>query len=452
MSATESQYIDIYEKYREVIFSNGASLLNDCRENAYKWFKTNGLPTSRDELYRHSKIKDLFDFDYGLNLNRLKFPTPDNLFHCDVPINSYLCFLVDEYFMFSDASRLCWDELMSKGVLIGSLREAAENHPELVATYYHQSKGIDKDSLVAFNTMFTQDGFFLYVPDGVVIENPIQLICVSNASVPAISNPRNLIVLGNNAKASLLMCEHTMSDRESLANFVTEVFVGDNSYFDYYKLESSGNKSVSLDSFFLSQGKDSNVLINDMTLQNGFSRNNLKIDLNGMGAELALCGMVIGDAEQHVDNYTVVNHNVPNCTSKELFKYVLNDASVGAFSGRVYVAKDAQKTAAYQTNKNICVGKEAKMFTEPQLEIYADDVKCSHGASTGQMDETALFYLRSRGIPEAEAKMLLMFAFVSDVIENIRIDSLQDKIRLMVEKRFRGELPQCKGCNVRCGS
>jgi Fe-S cluster assembly protein SufD len=233
---------------------------------------------------------------------------------------------------------------------------------------------------------------------------------------------------------------------------VTEVFVGDNSYFDYYKLESSGNKSVSLDSFFLSQGKDSNVLINDMTLQNGFSRNNLKIDLNGMGAELALCGMVIGDAEQHVDNYTVVNHNVPNCTSKELFKYVLNDASVGAFSGRVYVAKDAQKTAAYQTNKNICVGKEAKMFTEPQLEIYADDVKCSHGASTGQMDETALFYLRSRGIPEAEAKMLLMFAFVSDVIENIRIDSLQDKIRLMVEKRFRGELPQCKGCNVRCGS
>lgn len=448
MSTTESQYIDIYEKYSETIFKNGVAVMNDCRQIAFDYFKDNGFPNSRAELYRHSKIKELFDFDYGLNLNRVKFPTSNNLFHCDVPINSYLCFLVDEAFYLPEKSKLEWDDLAKKGILIGSIREMAQKYPDLVSSYYHKAFGEKMDALVAFNTMFSQDGFFFYVPDGVVIDNPIQLICVSNANLPAISNPRNLVVVGDNAKASVLMCAHSLSDVESLSNGATEVFVGENAHFDYYKLESTNAKSVSLSSFVLKQKKNSNVLINDMTLQNGFSRNNISVDLDGEGAELTLCGMVIGDGEQHTDNHTVVNHNVPNCVSKELFKYVLNDASKGAFSGRVFVAKDAQKTAAYQTNKNICVGKDAKMFTEPQLEIYADDVKCSHGASTGQMDETALFYLRSRGIPEAEAKMLLMFAFVNDVIENIRIDSLQDKIKLMVEKRFRGESSLCKGCNA----
>lgn len=448
MSATESQYIDIYENYRDTIFKNSVSALNDCRQSAYDFFKTHGFPNSRDELYRHSNIKQLFDVDYGLNLNRVKFPIPNNLFHCDVPINSYLCFLIGEELFLSDKSRLNWSELKDKGVLIGSLREMALSHTDLINEYFNKAYADTLDALVAFNSMFSHDGLFLYVPDGVVIEHPIQLICVSNASVPAISNPRNLIVVGNNAKVNLLMCAHSMTDVQALANSVTECFVGENAHFDLYKLESTNDKSVALNSLCVNQKSNSNVLINDMTLQNGFSRNNICVNLNGEGADLNLCGMVIGDANQHVDNHTVVNHNVPNCSSKELFKYVLNDASVGAFSGRIFVAKDAQKTAAFQSNKNICVGKEAKMFTEPQLEIYADDVKCSHGASTGQMDDTALFYLRSRGISEMEAKMLLMFAFVNDVIDNIRIDSLQDKIRLMVEKRFRGESSLCKGCNA----
>ena len=169
---------------------------------------------------------------------------------------------------------------------------------------------------------------------------------------------------------------------------------------------------------------------------------------SGGHAVAHLCGMAIADKKQSVDNHTFIDHAVPHCTSNELFKYVLNDSSTGSFSGRILVREGAQKTSAYQTNRNLCATKEAHMYTKPQLEIYADDVKCSHGATVGQLDENALFYLRSRGIPEAEARMLLMFAFTNDVIENVRMDALKDRLRQLVEKRFRGELDKCAGCNI----
>ena len=189
-------------------------------------------------------------------------------------------------------------------------------------------------------------------------------------------------------------------------------------------------------------------MTNVITLQNGLTRINIEIDLNGRNCETELCGMVIGDKKQNVDNFTSVLHNQPDCHSQELFKYVLDDLAKGAFTGKLYVAKDAQKTAAYQTNRNILLNRTAKMRTKPQLEIYADDVKCSHGATIGQLDDKALFYMRSRGIPFEEARLLLMFAFTADVIENIRIDALKDRMKMLVEKRLRGELSKCEGCVI----
>jgi Fe-S cluster assembly protein SufD len=239
-----------------------------------------------------------------------------------------------------------------------------------------------------------------------------------------------------------------MDEVRFLSNRVTEVFVGENASYEHYKLENTHVKTTNLSTLLIEQKKSSNVLANVITLHNGVTRNSIEIDLNGEHCETLLCGMVLADKKQQVDNFTYILHNKPDCHSNELFKYVLDDESKGGFTGKILVATDAQKTSASQTNKNILLKTTAKMNTKPQLEIYADDVKCSHGATIGQLDETAKFYMQSRGIPEAEAKLLLMFAFTNDVIENIRIHSLKDRIKLLVEKRLRGELSKCEGCII----
>src|ERR1035437_8556609 len=239
-----------------------------------------------------------------------------------------------------------------------------------------------------------------------------------------------------------------MDDVRFLSNRVTEVFVGENASYEHYKLENTHVKTTNLSTLLIDQKTSSSVLTNVITLHNGVTRNSIEIGLDGEHCETLLCGMVITDKKQQVDNFTYIMHNKPNCDSNELFKYVLDDDSKGGFTGKILVAPDAQKTSAFQINKNILLKKSAKMNTKPQLEIYADDVKCSHGATIGQLDETAKFYMQSRGIPEAEAKLLLMYAFTSDVIENIRILARSEERRVGKECRSRGELSKCEGCII----
>ncbi|MDL2256721.1 SufD family Fe-S cluster assembly protein, partial [Bacteroidales bacterium OttesenSCG-928-I14] len=213
-----------------------------------------------------------------------------------------------------------------------------------------------------------------------------------------------------------------------------------------YELEESTENTIRIASTFVDQAASSNMMLNNITLSNGTTRNNYHVDLNGEGAETNLYGMAISDRNQQVDNYSVINHNVAHCRSNELLKYVLDEEAIGVFSGKINVVQDAQKTEAYQNNRNLLNGNLCRMYSKPQLEIYADDVKCSHGMTTGQLDENALFYMRSRGIQEKEARILLRFAFTDDVIKGIRLDSLQDRLRLLIEKRFRGEPLKCQGC------
>jgi len=274
------------------------------------------------------------------------------------------------------------------------------------------------------------------------------LVNIMRADVDFMANSHNLIVLEEGARAQLLVCDHTVDDVRFLSNRVTEVFVGENAFYDHYKLENTHIKTTNLSTLLIDQQSSSNVLTNVITLHNGITRNTIEIDLDGENCETLLCGMVIADKKQQVDNFTSIIHNKPNCNSKELFKYVLDDFSKGGFTGKLLVAKDAQKTSAFQTNRNILMSKTAKMRTKPQLEIYADDVKCSHGATIGQLDETAMFYMRSRGISEREARLMLMYAFTGDVIDNIRIPALEERIKMLVEKRLRGELSKCEGCVI----
>jgi Fe-S cluster assembly protein SufD len=443
---TEQQYIDLYNQTKDLINRHSSDVLNASREKAIADFKINGFPTKENEEYKYTDVASFFAPDYGLNLSRLAIPVdPYEVFKCDVPdLGSLLYFLVNDSFY----AKPNINATLPETVFIGSLKEFAEKNPALAAKYYGKAAKTENDGLVAFNTTFVQDGFVVYVPKGVVVENPLQLVSILRGDVDFLVNRRMLIIIEENAEAKLLVCDHTMDENiKFLSTQVVEIFVAENARFDFYEMEENGVNTCRVSSTFVVQEAHSNVMVNSITLHNGQTRNNFHIALNGEHSETHLGGMAIVDKTQLVDNHTFIDHAVPNCMSREMFKYVLDENSIGSFTGRILVRKDAQKTEAYQTNKNICTTREAKMYTRPQLEIYADDVKCSHGATIGQIDEKALFYLRTRGIAESEAKMLLKFAFMSDVIENIRMDALKDRLRLLVEKRFRNELAKCAGCS-----
>ena len=442
----EQQYIDLFSQCEALICRHSSEVMNTPRAKAFADFERLGFPTTKQEKYKYTDMAKLFAPDYGLNLNRLDIPVnPYEVFKCDVPnMSTSLYFVVNDAFY----NKALPKAQLPEGVLLGSLKDLSKQHPELVQKYYGKLAETSKDGITAFNTAFAQDGFMLYVPKGVVVEKPIQLVNILRADVNFMVNRRLLVVLEEGAQARLLVCDHAMDDVNFLSTQVVEVFAAENSVFDLYELEETHTSTIRISNLYVNQEANSNVLLNGMTLHNGTTRNTTEVTLNGRGAEINLCGMAIADKNEHVDNHTFIDHKVSDCTSNELFKYVLDEQSVGAFAGKVLVREGAQHTSSQQTNRNLCATREARMYTQPQLEIYADDVKCSHGATVGQLDEKALFYMRQRGISLKEARLLLMFAFVNEVIDTIRLDALKDRLHLLVEKRFRGELNKCQGCAI----
>ena len=442
----EQQYIDLFTQYEALICKHSAEVLNTPRARAFADFEQLGFPTRKNEKYKYTDASKYFAPDYGLNLSRLEFPVnPYEVFKCDVPnMSTSLYFVVNDSF-YQKAQPTA---TLPDGVLFGSLKEMAEAHPELIKKYYGKLADTSQDAIAAFNTMFAQDGVCMYVPKGTVIDKPIQLVNILRADTNTMVNRRILIILEEGAQAKLLICDHAIDEVNFLSTQVIEVFAHDNTVFDLYELEETHNSTIRFNNLYVHQEANSNVLLNGMTLHNGTTRNTTSVTLAGKGAEVNLCGVAIADKNEQVDNHTFIDHQVSDCTSNELFKYVLDDQAVGAFAGRVLVREGAQHTSSQQTNRNICATREARMYTQPQLEIYADDVKCSHGATVGQLDENALFYMRQRGITLKEARLLLMFSFVNEVIDNIRMDALKDRLHLLIEKRFRGELNKCQGCTI----
>ena len=439
----EQQYIDLFSQCEAMICQHSCEVMNAPRAAAFADFERLGFPIREDEKYKYTDISKLFEPDYGLNLKQLDIPVnPYDVFKCDVPnMSTSLYFVVNDAF---------YDKVLPKshlpeGVLLGSLRQLATEHPELVKKYYGRLADTEKDGVTALNTALAEDGVLLYVPSGVVVERPIQLVNILRSDVNLMVNRRVLIVLEDGAQVRMLVCDHAMDAVNFLATQVVEIFVGRDAVLDLYELEETHNSTVRVSNMYVQQDSGSNVLLNGMTLTGGTTRNSVNVTLAGEGAEIN-----IADKNQHVDNHTAIDHAVPRCTSNELFKYVLDDQATGAFAGLVLVRPGAQHTNSQQTNRNLCATREARMYTQPQLEIYADDVKCSHGATVGQLDDAALFYMRQRGIPMHEARLLLMFAFVNEVIDTIRLDALRDRLHLLVEKRFRGELGHCQECKVMC--
>lgn len=441
------QYIDLYREQCDVINRHSSPVLNALRDEALQSIERNGLPEKDHEDYIHTDIKSLYTPDYGLNLTRIELPSqPHEAFRCDVPnLTTQLYFLVGDSFYRHEHNRELPD-----GILAGSLRDIALSQPDIVSRYYGRIADIQHDGLVALNTLFAQDGFILYVPRNVIVERPIQLVNIIGGNLPMMHNRRLLVIAEEGAQVKLLVCDHSEDNGiEQLVTQVTEIWAGEGAVVDYYNLEENATTIHRITSTFVHQEAHSNVLVNGITLRNGITRDNYYVALAGEYAESQLCGMAIADGDKSVDVYSHIDHRVPHCNSNELFKFVLDDRAQGAFSGRILVREGAQKTEAYQSNKNLCASSQAHMYTKPQLEIYADDVKCSHGATVGQLDQQALFYMRTRGVSESEARLLLMFAFMSDVIDRVRLEALKDRLRQLVEKRFRGELAQCQQCAIR---
>ena len=441
------QYIDLYDECREVLEQQSPALLNMVRRTAREQLATARLPRKGSEDYEATDLEAVFAHDYGVNVNRLPFEAdPGETFHCDVP-NLSTCL----YYSSNDAFHSSASAERNIGqVVVEPFSMAAVDYPELMADYYGKIAKMS-DPTVALNSLLVQDGLLIYVPDGVVAERPIQLVNIFNAALDMMVQRRLLIVVGKNAAIKLLACDHTQSpDYRYLNNQVVEIVAMQGAMLDYYDMEESTPKTSRVSSIYVEQHEGSNVLIDGITLTNGFTRNNYHVEVNGEHAETHLLGMTIASGEQHVDSHTFISHNAPRCHSNEMFKYVLNDNAVGAFAGKILVQPGCPRVEAYQGNRNLCGAPTAKMYTKPQLEIYTDDVMCSHGSAVGQLDEEALFYMRTRGIGIDEARRLLMQAFVADVIDGVRLDALKDRLHYLVEKRFAGTLSNCAGCLAAC--
>lgn len=445
------QYISLYREHADAINAHAPEALNRPRPQAFKALMGLELPKLGSESYDVTSLPAMLAPDFGVNINRVPFAVDSSeAFKCGLPnISTLLAFVVND--AFRPAQSLLRN--LPEGVTVSSLAQAAIAETETVDKLYnalaikHQD-----DPIVALNSIFAQDGVFVRVKRGVALDKPLQIVSLLNASTPMLTPRRVLICLEEGARASLLCCDHTAAGAAPSLNCqITEIFLGAGAKLDYCELEESNSDTCRICKTYAQLEDGAELVADGITLMCGHTRNEYDIDMPGSHARCRIGGIAIANGEQTVDNRTTVRHHSPKGESSQMFKYILDDSSRGSFYGTIVVDEEAKFTNAYQSNRNILVSKEARMHTRPQLEIYCDEVKCSHGATVGQLDANALFYMRQRGIPEAEAKMMLMQAFMSDVIDSISIPALQSRLRQLVERRLAGHNDLCHACEAQDG-
>jgi len=453
---TEKSTIETADQRLADLFLENRSLLNEGtpdfliikRAQAMAAFMRMGIPDRRVENYKYTDLTKLFAQE---NFNRAFMPTSFNfdmqeVFTCDVPeFDTHVLFQVNGWYYDQNKTGQFPD-----GTIIKSMKRAIIEDAELVEKYYGRVADPSKDPMVALNGAFAQDGIFIYIPDHVVIEKPIQIINLLRSEEDLYVTLRNLVLVGKNAQVKLMFCDHTLAPNSYIANYLSEVHLAEDSVVDIYGIQNQHNGTAYLNGLFVRQARNSRLITNTISLHGGLTRNHLHVDLQGEHAEAALYGLSLTDKDQHCDTYTSIEHAQPGCHSNQIFKNVLDDNSTGAFTGRIHVMPGAKKTEAYQRNNSVLMTKAARMNTKPQLVIDNDDVKCSHGATVGQINEEALFYLQTRGINEKEARLMLMFAFAHEVLSNIRVEQLRQSIDRLVNNRLRGEVSRCHDCKLEC--
>ncbi|MCH5347288.1 MAG: Fe-S cluster assembly protein SufD [Muribaculaceae bacterium] len=436
------QYIDLYDANVATINGRSAGALNARRAAARQLLDNASLPSRRTPDYEKSPVGEWMAPDRGVNVARVAIPVDlAATLRCGVPNMSPL-----QAFVVNDAFVAARSELLPEGVTMMSLKEAAEKRPELVERYYGTIA--PETPLIALNDLLAQDGVFIHVAKGVATERPLQVVNILSAPISLMATRRVLIVVEDDARLQLLTCDHTQDNiQDYLVNQVVEVSLGRNASLDLCEIEESSAETYRVSTVTVNQAEGSRFGLTGVSLTSGHTRNNYIVNLLGEHASAELNGMAVNSDSRHVDNCTRVNHLAPRCHSNQMFKYVLDDESTGAFEGEILVDERAPFTEAYQTNRNILASAGASMHTTPRLLIYNDDVKCSHGATTGQLDSEALFYMQTRGIPVAEARTMLMQAFMVDVVDSVKIEGLRDRLRHLVERRFAGD-DFCDGCNL----
>jgi Fe-S cluster assembly protein SufD len=448
-SEITERYLRLYKENIGKISGISPPYINSFREAAFEKFRELGIPTKKNEAYKYTNLNSFFDHDYSSYF----IPVQEDFvkaeeFRCDVTdLDTHGIVLLNGFYPTLNEKL----RQLPGGVWIGSLNEAVVRFPDKFEKHFGKYAKSETDGLIYLNTAMASGGVFVYVPEGVTLTKPIQIVNLVYSEEDIFNQPRNLIIVEKNAEISLIICDHTLSPQKFLTNAVTEVFVGENSHFDIIRVQNEHNAACKITNTFIHQEKNSITSSNNITLHGGLIRNSTYHYLGGEGAESYSYGLFLADKWQHIDNFVNIDHASPHCTSNQLFKGVLDDMSTGAFNGRILVRPDAQGTLAYQRNNNILLTDDAKMDTKPQLEIYADDVKCSHGATVGRLDDDALFYLQSRGINKREARLMLMFGFAHEVIQNIKIEPLRERMDNLVMQRLKGELSRCASCMVKCG-
>ncbi len=410
----------------------GNGTLSGIRREAIDSFSALGFPTTKNEEWKYTNVAPILKNTFQTASGALSLTAEDIRPFCLTGKDSIR--LVFENGRFNQ--ELSTIQAQANGIIVGNLATHCD-HP-IAKDHLAKHASFKQESFVALNTAFVNEGAFVYIPDNVVLEKEIHLMYVHDSRKSAVViYPRNLIVAGKHSKVRVAESSHSIGEVHSgLTNSVTEIIVGENASVEFDKIQNENSTSNHISHTEALQSRNSVFSICTVTLGGNMVRNNLHIQLLDENCETHLNGLYITQKNQLVDNHTLVDHAKPNCVSNELYKGILDDQSVGVFNGKVLVRQDAQKTNAYQSNKNILLSDDASINTKPQLEIFADDVKCSHGATTGKLDEEALFYLRSRGIGEVEAKAFLNIAFAADVINKINIDGLRDRLMPLIEEKL----------------
>ncbi|MGN6351773.1 MAG: Fe-S cluster assembly protein SufD [Parafilimonas sp.] len=428
MSLTET----IRDKYNELNAAAGNGLLGSLRAKAFELFNKSGIPTSRNEEWKYTRLTGLTNKNFAVHTTAV-VPTKETLNNVRLQTASAAeLFFVNGVFV-KEISTFANDALA-----VLNLHEAAESeYKNYVQQHLNQSSKYMKDGMNALNAAFTANGLFVLVKKNKAVEQPIFIYHLTDTENDNVFvQPRSLLVVEENAQVQLVELYKNNGLHESFTNEVIEIAVHENARLEYYKVQDENENCHHVGTTHVQQVGKCFTHCVTVTLNGGTIRNNINMILEAPNNEGHLYGLYMVDGKTHVDNHSIVDNVQPNCFSNELYKGIMDGNSTGVFNGKIFVRQDAQKTNAYQSNKNVLMSDSASVNTKPQLEIFADDVKCSHGCTIGQLDEDALFYLRARGIGEKKAKALLLHAFAADILEQVKIEVLKNYLEKKIDERL----------------
>ena len=406
--------------------------LHDVRNEALKVFENKGFPTKKEEAWKYTSLNAVLNNDFAIlpkNDEAVDWKDVKQYFLNDV--DTYKVVFINGVFS-SHLSSTTHDGL---DVCLMSSALTKPKYKMIIDTYFNKIAD-KKDSLTNLNTAYAFEGAYVNIPKSTVVKKPIEIIYLTTGTTPTFVQPRNLIIVGENAHVQIMERHQSLTGEVVVTNSVTEVFAAKRAIVDYYKLQNDEQTANLIDNTFVSQKQESRVSVHTFSFGGNITRNNLNFYQKGERIDSTLKGITIIGDKQHVDHFTLVNHEQPNCESHQNYKGIFDDRSTGVFNGKIYVDKIAQKTDAFQQNNNILLTDKATLNTKPQLEIFADDVKCSHGCTIGQLDESAMFYMQQRGIPKKEARALLMYAFTDEVLSSVKIDDLKQKLTQVIAKKL----------------